>query len=335
MPLISTHFKGNDRLQRCSADNSAHIVLKSPPERGPHVSLIQEALFQLMDNVNLGDELATSSYGPKTAAAVLRYKQNHKPPIVNRSYQTSADNVVGVMTITCLDEDMHKRFGGKPSPAKPALPGAPGGGAQKVDPWSVNGFFGFMLGAGGADHMPNLGQFGFSLYKFRNDTNGVTRTYVSPTFGAGFSFDVPSLLKWLRGIKDRNLGKYILADRLAWLALHKGLTDPKALLKEIAMAVATNTSTASEWTDFSKCEVLYPVTHSLLDGKTIGSASVTLGVPFQIQKIWVYGQVREFDSSGNMVRFHRRDLLKASSSGWQIQVPALSAGFVGGPLIML
>jgi hypothetical protein len=43
-------------------------------------------------------------YGPATANAVLRYKR--KRDIVNRSYQTSADNVVGKMTIASLDREI-------------------------------------------------------------------------------------------------------------------------------------------------------------------------------------------------------------------------------------
>src|SRR5947207_10279060 len=47
------------------------------------------------------DELAATSYGPSTSAAVLAYKE--KRDIVNRSYQTKPDNIVGIMTRTlCL-----------------------------------------------------------------------------------------------------------------------------------------------------------------------------------------------------------------------------------------
>jgi hypothetical protein len=44
------------------------------------------------------------SYGPATAAAVLAYKQKRK--IINFSYQTTADNIVGKMTMAALDKEM-------------------------------------------------------------------------------------------------------------------------------------------------------------------------------------------------------------------------------------
>jgi hypothetical protein len=43
-------------------------------------------------------------YGPKTAAAVLAYKE--KRGIINRDYQSKADNIVGIMTMASLDKEM-------------------------------------------------------------------------------------------------------------------------------------------------------------------------------------------------------------------------------------
>jgi hypothetical protein len=51
-------------------------------------------------------ELAAARYGDSTAAAVLDYKTNHDPPIINTSYQKQADSIVGKMTIVALDEDL-------------------------------------------------------------------------------------------------------------------------------------------------------------------------------------------------------------------------------------
>lgn len=49
-------------------------------------------------------ELAAKRYGLSTAAAVLQFKQDRD--IVNRSYQTQADDIVGKMTIAALDDEM-------------------------------------------------------------------------------------------------------------------------------------------------------------------------------------------------------------------------------------
>jgi hypothetical protein len=43
-------------------------------------------------------------YGPSTADAVLTYKTTRN--IVNRSYQTQADNIVGKMTIAAMDKEL-------------------------------------------------------------------------------------------------------------------------------------------------------------------------------------------------------------------------------------
>jgi len=336
MPLSSDHFKNNQRLQRCLVDDSARVFIKLPPERGPHVSLIQEALFILLNNVNLGDELGREEYGPKTAAALLRYKETHTPPIINPAYQNRVDNIVGKMTIRYLDEDMQKKSGKKPSgPALvvPPAPKLPGRAVPTLDSWSVCGFFGLMAGTGGAAKVPNLAQFGFSLFKFRNDKTGQVRTYVSPMWGVGFSFDMLSLAKWLRGLKNKNLKLVFDLERRVVEVLSKGLNEPHAVLKEIAKAVATGSS-VQDWTDFSSCEVYLPLTHSLLDGKTIGNASFTPGAPYQFQKVWLYGQVWYEEESGKKM-FGRRDLLSASSSGWALQVPGIGASFVGGPLLIL
>lgn len=47
---------------------------------------------------------ADGSYGPATAAAALSYKQ--KRNIVNRSYQTQADNIVGKMAIAAMYKEL-------------------------------------------------------------------------------------------------------------------------------------------------------------------------------------------------------------------------------------
>ena len=48
--------------------------------------------------------MARAHYGPSTAAAVLAFKTRRN--IINRAYQTKADNIVGRMTIAALDAEM-------------------------------------------------------------------------------------------------------------------------------------------------------------------------------------------------------------------------------------
>jgi len=62
----------------------------------------------LLDAAVIADrELESLTYGDSTARAVLTYKR--KRNIVNRSYQTQADNIVGKMTMASLDGEMVKK----------------------------------------------------------------------------------------------------------------------------------------------------------------------------------------------------------------------------------
>lgn len=101
MPLMSKHFKGNDRLEKCLVSHPHHVV---PGEAGPHVAKIQEALILLGAGVIGATEISKSFYGITTRQAVLQYKS--KRNIINKSYQNTADNIVGIMTIERLDLDM-------------------------------------------------------------------------------------------------------------------------------------------------------------------------------------------------------------------------------------
>ena len=69
---------------------------------------IQTAL-NLLDGAGLKVD---GAYGPGTAKAVLAYKT--KRNIINRSYQTSADNIVGKMTVLQMDQEL-KALENKPS----------------------------------------------------------------------------------------------------------------------------------------------------------------------------------------------------------------------------
>jgi hypothetical protein len=99
--LASNTFRANQRLQNCAVENPAHVKLNSS---GPHVALIQRALCALDHALIDQAEIKAQLYGPTTAAAVLDYKTRRQ--IINKQYQTTPDNIVGVMTIKSLDTEM-------------------------------------------------------------------------------------------------------------------------------------------------------------------------------------------------------------------------------------
>ncbi len=98
MPLRSQLFSASKELQACLTSDVAHVV---PGARGARVALIQSALVRFRF-LSAGDARSEARfYGPRTTAAVLAYKRELK--IINRNYQSSADNIVGRMTIASLD----------------------------------------------------------------------------------------------------------------------------------------------------------------------------------------------------------------------------------------
>lgn len=107
MPLQSQLFRGDPKLEAAAVSDPAHIV---PGARGEHVRKIQLALIQL-DGATIAPD---GVYGPATAAAVLAFKQ--KRNIVNRSYQTTADNIVGKMTMAALDKEVLAKEQAAPDP---------------------------------------------------------------------------------------------------------------------------------------------------------------------------------------------------------------------------
>ncbi len=102
MPLQSQLFKGDAPLEACAVQDSAHI---QPGAAGNHVAKIQAALLQLDRLVISAGEIGASKYGVSTAAAVVSFKS--KRGIINRTYQTQVDNIVGKMTIAALDKELH------------------------------------------------------------------------------------------------------------------------------------------------------------------------------------------------------------------------------------
>ncbi len=106
MPLQSILFRGSARLEDCLVRDPAHVVLG---DVGPHVVLIQDAL-RAIDGLTIDpQEVDGRRYGPSTAAAVLAYKK--KRQIINRSYQSTEDNIVGKMTLKSLDDELVKLQG--------------------------------------------------------------------------------------------------------------------------------------------------------------------------------------------------------------------------------
>ncbi|VFU09795.1 peptidoglycan-binding domain-containing protein [Methylocella tundrae] len=103
MSLESKLFRGDAKLEAAARQDSAHVLLGAS---GAHVLKIQSALMLLDDAKIDSGETEQSSYGSSTAAAIKAYKE--KRSIINHSYQTQADNIVGKMTIASLDQEMLK-----------------------------------------------------------------------------------------------------------------------------------------------------------------------------------------------------------------------------------
>ena len=97
MSLQSQLFRGDPKLEAAAVSDPAHIVQGAT---GEHIRKIQLALIQL-DGAAIDLD---GKFGPATARAVLAYKQ--KRNIINRSYQTKADDIVGIMTMAAPDQEM-------------------------------------------------------------------------------------------------------------------------------------------------------------------------------------------------------------------------------------
>jgi peptidoglycan hydrolase-like protein with peptidoglycan-binding domain len=101
MALTSRTFKGDNKLEACLVNDAAHITKGAT---GDHVGKIQNALM-ILDGAKIDPgEVAGKLYGSSTAAAVLAYKTKRK--IINFTYQSKADDIVGKMTIATLDREM-------------------------------------------------------------------------------------------------------------------------------------------------------------------------------------------------------------------------------------
>jgi peptidoglycan hydrolase-like protein with peptidoglycan-binding domain len=112
MPLQSPSFRGDPQLEAAAVSDPAHIV---PGATGPHVRKIQRALIKLDQAPIARDDLQHQRYGPSTAQAVLAYKTKRR--IINHSYQSQADDIVGKMTIAALDRELLAADGRNAAPA--------------------------------------------------------------------------------------------------------------------------------------------------------------------------------------------------------------------------
>ncbi len=101
MSLQSKLFAGDSAFEKCAVNDAAHIV---PGTKGAHVGKLHTALFAIDGLAIAPRELAQDFYGPSTAGAVLAFKRQRN--IVNRAYQSKADDIVGRMTIAALDAAM-------------------------------------------------------------------------------------------------------------------------------------------------------------------------------------------------------------------------------------
>lgn len=103
MGLKSQLMAGDERLEGCLVRDDKHLTLGV---KGEFVAKVQAALI-FLDDLSIDEgEQKTSTYGDSTAAAVLAFKKKRK--IINHSYQSAEDNIVGKMTIKALDEEMAK-----------------------------------------------------------------------------------------------------------------------------------------------------------------------------------------------------------------------------------
>jgi hypothetical protein len=103
-------FKGDKKLIACALYPSAHILLTTPNMRGDHIGKIQTALQTLIPDHSIDqNELTERRFGLSTEDAVGDYKRRRK--IINYSYQTSPDKIVGQMTIKALDFELTHRIG--------------------------------------------------------------------------------------------------------------------------------------------------------------------------------------------------------------------------------
>lgn len=199
MPLKSRLFAGDAKLEDCAVRDQAHLTLGT---QGVHVGKVQYAL-DAIDNLKIvRQELMQQVYGPSTADAVLKFKRQRA--IINRAYETTADNIVGRMTIAALDAEMLKRQNLSPAIGE-CLRDRGGGGRQS---------FAETVGGGPSKAPPQLGKNLRVVFGITQQTSGpfdlaaqikVANTALSvygmsldAQFGTGSTPDVlPTAQSWI------------------------------------------------------------------------------------------------------------------------------------------
>ncbi len=110
-PLKSKLFSEADRyvpgvrarLQACADNHMSHIQFG---HRGMHVAWVKSALHDIVlpamdDYIPVPDLAPYDEFGAATRYSVLKYKR--KNTIINRDYQDTADDIIGIKTIRMID----------------------------------------------------------------------------------------------------------------------------------------------------------------------------------------------------------------------------------------
>lgn len=180
-------FQGDPALEACLVNNSAHIK-EGVNDAGNHVLKVQQALVAL-DGLTIDHaEIEKKKYGPSTAAAVLKFKTKRK--IINFSYQTEPDNIVGKMTIAQMDHELSNRFPFQPiDPNDLTFPSDIPVPPPPPSPTSTHFKVRFLGGIAAA-----LGLAGDVIFvQIWDTTNNLAQTY--SYFGAGAGLGISKLPK--------------------------------------------------------------------------------------------------------------------------------------------
>jgi hypothetical protein len=176
-----------------------------------------------------------------------------------------------------------------------------------------------------------LAQLAISAFGFRNDETNEIGTFIAIMSGVGT--DALELLSFLKKLKElKNGGKALKLESEAIEKLVKILTTrgAKPFFKELILEIGPDLSfTPSDW---NEAKVFLPMTLNKLDGATIANASIQPGMG-SYGKLWVYGNTWYIDSSKKRMYGNRNFMEVKPSYNFQVQIPNLGAGFVGGALI--
>jgi hypothetical protein len=125
--LGSRHFTvpPDKRLEDCATIHSSNLMgpkeaakVGRRPDRGPHITRIQEALVKLLKGAQIPkSERDNQEFGAATEEILHFFKKDRG--IVNRSYQSSADAIIGQMTMRQLDLEMRSLELGEDVPIVP------------------------------------------------------------------------------------------------------------------------------------------------------------------------------------------------------------------------